>query len=300
MQQPTQIFTPDALFSLQNAQLVATPLPKTSPAQAAEEKKNVVTESSNVLHADHLFRGSYGFIRETDQFQTFAAMLGLQNAKTLDQFYQAHYHDLIKGTSLLQQGQVEIEGTFNQHLLQHKDDWKMQQIDFCFLFYTSFLHLSNENQIFQLLEKDEIDIESCMKNCEKMLFNPLSRQQGVFAFLKILSKIFQNLHLDPNQIHTMHININENLDNLEKFLDSVESEIGLESDQNIEGNGSSATTTKKKEEKKLNIEYFGTDLTKESKDGFIDPIIGREQEINQVIYTLLRKTKNNPLLIGEP
>ena len=55
----------------------------------------------------------------------------------------------------------------------------------------------------------------------------------------------------------------------------------------------------KKEEKKLTIEYFGTDLTKEVRDGLIDPIIGRENEINQVIYTLLRKNKNNPLLLGE-
>jgi ATP-dependent Clp protease ATP-binding subunit ClpC len=49
----------------------------------------------------------------------------------------------------------------------------------------------------------------------------------------------------------------------------------------------------------MTIEYFGTDLTKEVEDGMIDPIIGREQEINQMIYTLLRKNKNNPLLIGE-
>lgn len=51
--------------------------------------------------------------------------------------------------------------------------------------------------------------------------------------------------------------------------------------------------------KQLTIEYFATDLTRESKDGFVDPVIGRDAEINQVIYTLLRKTKNNPLLIGE-
>lgn len=51
--------------------------------------------------------------------------------------------------------------------------------------------------------------------------------------------------------------------------------------------------------KQLTIDYFATDLTKESQDGFIDPVIGRDWEINQVIYTLLRKTKNNPLLIWE-
>jgi len=77
------------------------------------------------------------------------------------------------------------------------------------------------------------------------------------------------------------------------LLDAVESEI-------VEKDNSVITGEKgKKEEKKLTIEYFGTDLTKEVKDGMIDPIIGRENEINQIIYTLLRKNKNNPLLIGE-
>jgi hypothetical protein len=184
-------------------------------------------------------------------------MLGLQHAQSFDQYYQTHYHDLIKGKSLAQEGQVEIEGVFNQQLLQHKHDQNLEQIDFCFLFYTSFLHLSNESQIYQLLEADQLDPKSTMKNCEKLLFNPLSKQQGVFAFLKILSTIFEQLHLDFNQITAMQININDNLENLEKFLDSVESEIGLESEQNgTTNNGATATATKKKEEKKLNIEYF--------------------------------------------
>ena len=49
----------------------------------------------------------------------------------------------------------------------------------------------------------------------------------------------------------------------------------------------------------MTIEFFGTDLTQEAKDNLLDPVIGREKEINQMMYTLLRKTKNNPLLIGE-
>jgi ATP-dependent Clp protease ATP-binding subunit ClpA len=295
MNKPTQIFTPDALYSLQNAQMI-------SPSRTMEgKKKNFTMEPEKVLTSEDIFRGSYGFIRETDQFLTFSTMLGLQEAKHFDDYYQTHFHDLIKEKPLAEEGSVEIEGHFNTQLLTYKQNWNIQHIDFCFLFYTSFLHLSTESQIFQLLKKDTIDVKSCMENCKNLLDNPISRQQSAFAFLKVLSKIFEQLHLDPNQITAMQININENLDNLEKFLDSVESEIGLESEQNGDTNdGSTATATKKKEEKKLNIEYFGTDLTKESKDGFIDPIIGREQEINQVIYTLLRKTKNNPLLIGEP
>jgi len=85
------------------------------------------------------------------------------------------------------------------------------------------------------------------------------------------------------------------LDNLNMFLDAVDSEIADKNDTSV----IDTAKTNKKEEKKMTIEYFGADLTKEVKDGFIDPIIGRENEINQMIYTLLRKNKNNPLLIGE-
>ncbi len=63
--------------------------------------------------------------------------------------------------------------------------------------------------------------------------------------------------------------------------------------------GASASDVHTDEEKKLTIEYFATDLTQEAADGDLDPVIGRTKEIDQIIYTLLRKTKNNPLLIGE-
>lgn len=48
------------------------------------------------------------------------------------------------------------------------------------------------------------------------------------------------------------------------------------------------------------LEQFGRDLTKLAKEGKIDPVIGREKEIERVIQILSRRTKNNPCLIGEP
>lgn len=48
------------------------------------------------------------------------------------------------------------------------------------------------------------------------------------------------------------------------------------------------------------LEKFGEDLTEKAKKGGIDPVIGREKEINRVIQILSRRTKNNPCLIGEP
>ena len=92
----------------------------------------------------------------------------------------------------------------------------------------------------------------------------------------------------------MEIEKMQKMNNINMLLDAVESEI-------VEKENTVTTGDKsKKEEKKLTIEYFGTDLTKEVRDGLIDPIIGRENEINQVIYTLLRKNKNNPFLRRKP
>lgn len=55
--------------------------------------------------------------------------------------------------------------------------------------------------------------------------------------------------------------------------------------------GSSGTST---------LEQFGRDLTEDAKEGKIDPVIGRQEEIDRVIQILSRRTKNNPCLIGEP
>jgi ATP-dependent Clp protease ATP-binding subunit ClpB len=48
------------------------------------------------------------------------------------------------------------------------------------------------------------------------------------------------------------------------------------------------------------LEKFGRDLTEMARDGKLDPVIGRDDEIRRVIQVLSRRTKNNPVLIGEP
>ena len=48
------------------------------------------------------------------------------------------------------------------------------------------------------------------------------------------------------------------------------------------------------------LEKYGTDLTAVARDGKLDPVIGRDQEIRRVVQVLSRRTKNNPVLIGEP
>src|SRR3954464_4465099 len=59
-------------------------------------------------------------------------------------------------------------------------------------------------------------------------------------------------------------------------------------------------TTESPEETLNALERFGRDLTEAAEDGKLDPVIGRDEEIRRVIQVLSRRTKNNPVLIGEP
>jgi ATP-dependent Clp protease ATP-binding subunit ClpC len=65
--------------------------------------------------------------------------------------------------------------------------------------------------------------------------------------------------------------------------------------------GTSKTEVKKKVDKRTpTLDEFGRDLTNLGKENNLDPVIGREKEIKRVIQILCRRTKNNPVLIGEP
>ena len=57
---------------------------------------------------------------------------------------------------------------------------------------------------------------------------------------------------------------------------------------------------KTKNNKKKFLDTFGTNLTDKAKNGLLDTVIGREQEIERMIQILNRRSKNNPCLIGEP
>src|SRR6266852_4609747 len=64
--------------------------------------------------------------------------------------------------------------------------------------------------------------------------------------------------------------------------------------------GSARVTSQDPEDTYKALEKFGVDLTKLARDGKLDPVIGRDAEIRRVIQVLSRRTKNNPVLIGEP
>lgn len=80
--------------------------------------------------------------------------------------------------------------------------------------------------------------------------------------------------------------------------------IGVTKDQLLnvlkEVRGSHRVTSNNPEESYQALERYGRDLTEEARKGKIDPVIGRDEEIRRVIQVLSRRSKNNPVLIGEP
>jgi ATP-dependent Clp protease ATP-binding subunit ClpC len=71
--------------------------------------------------------------------------------------------------------------------------------------------------------------------------------------------------------------------------------------QQYEGDSQSVDGKRRgKNSKKSALEFFGTDLTKLAREKKLDPVVGREPQIRRVITILNRRTKNNPVLIGEP
>ena len=86
------------------------------------------------------------------------------------------------------------------------------------------------------------------------------------------------------------------LENLDVDLSKVRSQIIRSLGENTEvASGSNAPRSKTP-----TLAEFGTDLSQKAKDGKLDPVVGRAKEIERVIQILGRRTKNNPVLIGEP
>lgn len=72
----------------------------------------------------------------------------------------------------------------------------------------------------------------------------------------------------------------------------------LEAFERVRGTG--RITTENPEDTYKALEKFGVDLTERAREGKVDPVIGRDGEIRRVVQVLSRRTKNNPVLIGEP
>ena len=106
--------------------------------------------------------------------------------------------------------------------------------------------------------------------------------------------------IEDNQSNNISINRQTELPERNDALELPDDE-DYEEYNNIGDNSNSSSTTQTKQKSKTPvIDNFGTDLTKAAIEGKLDPVVGREKEIQRVIEILGRRKKNNPILIGEP
>lgn len=92
-------------------------------------------------------------------------------------------------------------------------------------------------------------------------------------------------------LRDMSVDIAELTSELEEFFDR-------QNEASFQDDGS--TKTQKRSSRNGALETFGTDLTAKAKAGELDPVIGREAQEERMVTILSRRTKNNPVLIGEP
>jgi len=92
----------------------------------------------------------------------------------------------------------------------------------------------------------------------------------------------------------MNVDIDRLMGELENFLNRQQY------DDNDNGVETGNRRPNRKGGKKTTLDSFGTDLTQQARVGKLDPVVGRENQIRRMITILNRRTKNNPVLIGEP
>ena len=136
------------------------------------------------------------------------------------------------------------------------------------------------------------------------------------SFTPRTKRVIENAFLEARRLGTEYIGTEHLLIGIMKEGDCVATRIMLEEDVNPqslynelvkvlseegEENSESANSSSKGSYNSTpTLNQYGSDLTKQAREGKLDPVIGRKNEIQRVIQILSRRTKNNPCLIGEP
>ncbi len=172
--------------------------------------------------------------------------------------------------------------------------------------------LKTEGIAKTILEQNGAKLESLEQLLEKVIGKgektELSPKQLTPRAKRIIEKSLETSKVIGNDfVGTEHILIailGEGDNYAERFLNELSVDVSKihEDCNNIVTKGEFDNKTAKKQKKSntKTLDKFAIDLTQKAKDGKIDPVIGREKEIERVVEILGRRNKNNPVLIGEP
>jgi ATP-dependent Clp protease ATP-binding subunit ClpB len=147
-----------------------------------------------------------------------------------------------------------------------------------------------------LVERSGKSVDEIRQDCEARLASKptvggvTQQPRASAAFAEVLDRAEEEMRkLEDEYISTEHLLL---------ALDVVPRDRLLEALQQVRG--SQRVTSQDPEGSYQALEKFGRDLTALAEEGKLDPVIGRDEEIRRVIQVLSRRTKNNPVLIGDP
>lgn len=110
-------------------------------------------------------------------------------------------------------------------------------------------------------------------------------------------QIITRIGINPAQIRSMLLQLYSEIVNLDQLVGSHLAELPVGG--SVLAPELSRLESDTRRSKTPALDYFGTNLTKQAQDGKLDPVVGRGSEISRTIHILARKTKNNPVLVGD-
>ncbi|MDF2753015.1 MAG: clpB1, partial [Gaiellaceae bacterium] len=144
-------------------------------------------------------------------------------------------------------------------------------------------------QLVQSAPALRADAEGSLRGKPSITGSQQQPQVGA-AFSKVLDQAFDEAkRMNDDYVSTEHLLLALDVVPRDELLAKIE-----------EVRGGRRVTSPDPEETYQALEKFGRDLTQAAEEGKLDPVIGRDEEIRRVIQVLSRRTKNNPVLIGDP
>ena len=166
----------------------------------------------------------------------------------------------------------------------------------------------DDSLILKLIEKMEIQKEHFVNRVEQALNKRPKVQGGKVYVGEMLNKVLVNAEDEAKALGDEYVSVEHlflaMLKNPNREIAQIWKEYGITRERFLQAlstvRGNQRVTSDNPEATYDTLEKYGQDLVEKARNQKLDPVIGRDTEIRNVIRILSRKTKNNPVLIGEP
>ena len=166
----------------------------------------------------------------------------------------------------------------------------------------------DDSLILKLIEKMEIQKEHFLNRAEQALKKRVKVQGGQVYIGQALNKVLISAEDEAKQLGDEYVSVEHLFLSMLKYpnkeIKEIWKEYGITRERFLQAlstvRGNQRVTSDNPEATYDTLEKYGQELVEKARNQKLDPVIGRDNEIRNIIRILSRKTKNNPVLIGEP